>query len=226
MEQEADIFAQLQLTQMGLPKEKMIFALDKLATNSSKLKLPLKANAFSNHPGLNARINQIMNSSIVSLDKPRNIYIIDKKVRSYLDKYDVDEKAIIKITANFLYKGPSSNKRDEDIITLIGDIANNDKTNSYQIDKLDFNARNISRSSASSTIITSNIKEFAINAGSKMDFATTVNINNDKSDEVFDRFKSGRMNIATKVLKVTIKPGEGVKKGWTSQALQISATFK
>ena len=215
MEQEADIFAQLQLTQMGLPKEKMIFALDKLATNSSKLELPLTANAFSNHPGLNARINQIMNSSIVSLDKPRNIYIMDKKI-SATD----NEKAIIKITANFLYKAPSSNKSDEDIIALIGDIVNNDKTNSYQIDKLDFIGFK------GSSLIKSNFKEFAINAGSKMDFATTVNINNDKSDEVFNRFKSGPMNIATKVLKVTIKPGEGVKKGWSSQALQISATFK
>jgi len=59
-----------------------------------------------------------------------------------------------------------------------------------------------------------------------LDFATTVNIKNDKSDEVFNTFKSGQMNIATKVLKVTIKPGEGVKKGWSSQPLQISTSFK
>ena len=222
MEQEADIFAQLQLNQMGLSKEKMIFALDKLATNSSKLKLPLKANAFSNHPGLNARINQIMNSSIISLDKPRNIYIMDKKVSTS----DFDEKAIIKITANFLYKGPSSNKRDEDIITLIGDIANNDKTNSYQIDKLDFNVLKFSRSSSAAALIKSNIKGFAINAGSKMDFATTVNIKNDKSDEVFELFKSGQMVVNTKVSKVTIKPGEGVKKGWNSKPLEVWTSFK
>lgn len=226
MEQEADIFAQLQLTQMGLSKEKMIFALDKLATNSSKLELPLTANAFSNHPGLSARINQIMNSSIVSLDKPRNIYIMDKKVSSYLDKYDVDEKAIIKITANFLYKAPSSNKSDEDIITLIGDIANNDETNSYQIDKLDFSAIIKSRSSSAAALIKSNIKEFAINAGSKMDFATTVNIKNDKSDEIFELFKSGRMTVNPKISKVTIKPGEGVKKGWNSKPLQVWTLFK
>jgi mannose-6-phosphate isomerase-like protein (cupin superfamily) len=70
---------------------------------------------------------------------------------------------------------------------------------------LGFRAFNIS------SLITSNIKEFAINAGSKMDFATTVNIKNDKSDEVFNLFKSGRMVVTTKISKVTIKPGECVK---------------
>ena len=211
MEQEADIFAQLQLTQMGLPKEKMIFALDKLATNSSKLDLPLTANAFSNHPGLSARINQIMNSSIVSLDKPRNIYIMDKKI-SATD----NEKAIIKITVNFLYKAPSSNKSDEDIITLIGDISNNDKNNSYQIDKLDFKAFNIP------SLITSNIKKFAINSGSKMDFATTISINKVKSDKLLDALKSGQINVVTSVSKVSIKPGEGVKKSLNNQPLKVS----
>ena len=143
-----------------------------------------------------------------------------------LSATDVGEKAIIKITTNFLHKGPSSNKSDEDIITLIGDIANNDETNSYQIDKLDFSAINKSRSSSAAALIKSNIKEFAINAGSKMDFATTVNIKNDKSDEVFNLFKSGRMSVTTKISKVTIKPGEGVKKGWNSKPLQVWTLFK
>ena len=85
---------------------------------------------------------------------------------------------------------------------------------------LGFRAFNIS------SLITSNIKEFAINAGSELDFATTVNIKNDKSDEVFNLFKSGRMAVTTKISKVTIKPGEGVKKAWSSQPLQISTSFK
>ena len=58
-----------------------------------------------------------------------------------------------------------------------------------------------------------------------MDFATTVNIKNDKSDEVFNLFKSGRMSVNTKISKVTIKPGEGVKKGWNSKPLQVWTVF-
>ena len=215
MEQESDIFAQLQLTQMGLTKEKMVYALDKLATHSTKLEIPLNANAFSDHPGLNARINQIMNSDIISLENPKNIYIMDNKIsRTNMDK------AIIKISTKFIYKGPSSNKKDEDIITLIGDIVNKDENNSYQIDKLDFKSYNAQRP------ITTSLKELAILASSSMDFATTINLKKKTSDEVFELIKSGKMSVSTKVSKVNIKPGEGVKKSWNNQPLQVSASFK
>ena len=70
---------------------------------------------------------------------------------------------------------------------------------------LGFRAFNIS------SLITSNNKEFAINAVSKMDFANTVYIKNDKSDEWFNLFKFGQMAVTTKISKVTIKPGECVK---------------
>ena len=60
----------------------------------------------------------------------------------------------------------------------------------------------------------------------EMDFATTIKIKNDKSDEVFDLFKSGQMAVITKLSKVTIKSGEGVKKGWNSKPLQVWTSFK
>ena len=44
-----------------------------------------------------------------------------------------------------------------------------------------------------------------------MDFANTVYIKNDKSDEWFNLFKFGQMAVTTKISKVTIKPGECVK---------------
>jgi len=211
MEQEADIFAQLQLSQMGIQKEKIIFALDKLATHTSKLEIPLTANAFSDHPGLNERIDQILNSEIINMTSPRNFYIVEN-IKGSTNKED----AIINITIRLLFKGPSSNKSEEDIITLIGNISNNDKINSYQINNMKFKFYGVR------DLISTTIEDFPISRGSKMDFATTISINKDKSDKLLDALKSGQINVVTSVSKVSIKPGEGVKKSWNNQPLKVS----
>ena len=69
LEQEADIYAQVYASKNDMDKLKLTYALDKLATRSERLGQELSANAFSDHPGLKSRINQIINSELIELEE-------------------------------------------------------------------------------------------------------------------------------------------------------------
>ena len=214
MEQESDIFAQLQLSQMGIKREEMIYSLDKLATNSSKLGYNITANSFSDHPALKARISQVLNSELVRLDKPLNIYIVDNNTSGDV----IEENFLLNITTRVLYKGPSSNKKDEDVITIIGSITNNNFSDNYQIEDIKFHSFSINNNLP---FVGSGLNGLVININSTVDFASTINVKRDVSSALLASFKDKNIRTSIKVSEVRIKSGKGGKRVWDKKPINI-----
>lgn len=218
MEQEADIFAQVQLSMMGIKKEKMIYALDKLATNSSKLGYKITANSFSDHPALKSRMNQILNSEFNRFDSPLNIFIVDSNSQGG----KIEEIALFKFTSHLIYRVPSSNKSDEDVITLIGSITNNNKVNSYQIEEFKIQSLGVSHIPFQA----SGLKDIVIGSSSIVDFATTINVKSDLASDLLESIKNKNITPTLKAVRVDIKPGKDGSRIWSKKPIFVTTYIK
>ena len=143
MEQEADIMAQLYFFQNEKSSTSMIAVFDKFATNIITRAGYLRGvSAFSSHPGLLQRINQIENSSVFRYDNPLTLSVYPTpKAEQAMQKIGINdiEGGFVKLDINYIYKAPSSNKEDEDIFYLVGSIVNEHQTHSFRIEEITLN---------------------------------------------------------------------------------------
>ena len=279
LEQEADIYAQVYASKNDMDKLKLTYALDKLATRSERLGQELSANAFSDHPGLKSRINQIVNSELIELDesveisaeldmsagkKPNNNSLIGGKdilvtisgkqswgvfkeiiedkvvfhgngstfpskipknvvsqvilsdgtvvfgdgaeeVKKELPKED---HRLLSFNTKYVFIGPSSNKSDNHIVTLIGEASNHSFTKDLKVK--DFYIQDFSIDNK--IIKFANMKSFAIESGNKMGFASNIEIKSNKVSNFMDKLKNKKLITILKIEEVKIKPGVGAKK--------------
>ena len=133
MEQEADIMAQLYFSNANSPVKPMISILDKLvAYTTSRQGFLMGVSAFSDHPGLLQRINQIENAAIYKYKIPVVFSAFP------IDRNDI-ESGFVNFNMNYIYRAPSSENEDEEMFYLVGDISNKHPNLSFQIDDITLN---------------------------------------------------------------------------------------
>ena len=49
-----------------------------------------------------------------------------------------------------------------------------------------------------------------------LDFATSISIISDKTDQMIERLSSGQVSVVAKLSHVEIKRGKGAKKNWST----------
>ena len=212
LEQESDIFAQLQLSQRNIDAIRMTKALDKLATYSLIRGQQITVNAFSDHPSLKARIKQVKESNLIVLDDPIDFHLIPQGSPAK------PENSLLTLSTRFIHEAPSSNKKDEDVLTLIGNLKNHSYDKDYQIDDISMRMTEIS----DFPIKLKNVKGLAIQRNSEMDFATSISVTSDKSGLLVERLNTGQISASSKLSLVEIKRGEGAKKKWSTGSVQVS----
>ena len=212
LEQESDIFAQLQLSQRNIDAIRMTKALDKLATYSLIRGQKITVNAFSDHPSLKARIKQVKESNLIVLDDPIDFHLIPQGSPAK------PENSLLTLSTRFIHEAPSSNKKDEDVLTLIGNLKNHSYDKDYQIDDISMRMTEIS----DFPIKLKNVNGLAVQRNSEMDFATSISVASDKSELLVERLNRGQISASSKLSLVEIKRGEGAKKKWSTGSVQVS----
>ena len=200
LEQEADIFAQLQFQSGRISKEKMTYILDKLSNHAKTMGNNITVNAFSDHPSLDGRMSQIKGSEFIQLEKSKTIIVVPEG-----KGYKSDP--IINISTDLIYHCPSSNKKGNMIITLLGKMKNPHKDKSYRIDKLTIKA-----SSLKNPVSLKNLEGTSISKNSEMEFVTTIDLKKKEGEQFIKSFTEGSIDPEVKLSAVTIKKGEGAKK--------------
>lgn len=133
LEQEADIIAQLYFKKKDKPVIAMISILDKLAAYTvTREGIILGVSAFSNHPGLLNRIYQVENSNIFKFKEPLilSVFIVNR---------DDINSGFIELRIDYLFNAPSSDKKDKEVILLIGSLTNSHRFKSFRLDEIKFN---------------------------------------------------------------------------------------
>lgn len=135
LEQEADIMAQIYLKQNEKELRPTINFIDKLATTAkTRYGYVPKTNAFSSHPDLLARIEQIENGELYKYDVPMKM-IFHPHIQENTDL----ESGFMELNVKYAYKTISSDKKNEDEIILMGSIINRHKSMSFQIKSISLN---------------------------------------------------------------------------------------
>jgi Zn-dependent protease with chaperone function len=130
LEQEADIIAQRYFYLNDLNKTAMVNLLNKLAYYSLIRNGTIGASdAYSSHPYLVNRINQINNTYTLFLDQALKLSVRTKS------EYGVST-SFAQIIINSITSMPSSLDLEEDNIFLMGTISNFNKSTSIRVDKL------------------------------------------------------------------------------------------
>jgi len=135
LEQEADMMAQIYLQHKNKSLEPMIAMIDKLATTSkTRFGYVPTANAFSSHPDLISRIEQLKNGKFFEYEEPmKMIFHPSAQKNSNL------ESGFLEMNFKYAYKTISSDKKDVNEIFLIGSIVNNHESMSFQINNISLN---------------------------------------------------------------------------------------
>ena len=151
--------------------------------------------------------------------QPLNIYIVDNNTSGDV----IEENFLLNITTRVVYKGPSSNKKDEDVITIIGSITNNNFSDNYQIEDIKFHSFSINNNLP---FVGSGLNGLVININSTVDFASTINVKRDVSSALLASFKDKNIRTSIKVSKVKIKSGKGGKRVWDKKPINIITYIK
>ena len=203
LEQEADMFAQIYLARKNEPVTPMLAALDKLATHTgSRIGYVPEANAFSSHPDLMSRINQLRQGNLYDYDEPINISFqnFNKKVAL--------KNGFLKMNINYLYWAPSSDNGNEKEIVVAGTLFNNDNNYGFQINKMILNFIGTLGQQELSGLV-----DLVIPRGSNIDFVGRITSPNNKTDEVIQSLKDKRIiPYGVNVSAVIMKPGEEIEK--------------
>ena len=128
-EQEADILAQLYLSENGHDRKHMISMFDKLIAYqiSRGYLINTDGNPYSSHPMILNRIRQVETAEIYNLEKP----IILKPF--FRGRTDVNS-GFFELKINYIYRASSSHLRGKDAIYILGKIKNRHEYLAFNID--------------------------------------------------------------------------------------------
>ena len=203
LEQEADMFAQIYLARKDMPVTPMLSALDKLATHTgSRIGFVPQANAFSSHPDLTSRINQLKSGNLYNYSEPVRLAF-----QSYNKKSGLDD-GFLTMNINYLYWAASSDNANEQEIVISGTIFNNDKNYSFMIDQMILNFLGTLGQEKINGLV-----DLLIPRTGNMDFVGRIKAPNDQKDEVIQTLKDKRfLPYGVNVSAVILKPGEEMEK--------------
>lgn len=216
LEEQADIFAQLLYFNQGKSSKPLINTLDKLSIYGKTRNIPVDhINAYSDHPGLRNRIKQAENSSIFEYEKPISLSFnapLKKELKS----------DFINIQLKYLYQAPSSDKHDEDVFYLIGNITNNHPEISFKLDDISFNFLG-----DIGIISLDGVKGTAIEYNSCLDFVSYIRVNREKSSTLSDLLQSKQFLPRTALLtSILVQRGQKTIPLSAQGAIQCSMVKK
>ena len=204
LEQEADMFAQIYLNKINETNKPMLSSLDKLATfTGSRIGFVPTANAYSSHPDLTSRINQLKKGELHTYDTPVKFsFILVKK-----KKNNTLKDGFIDLDINYLYSAPSSEDSFKKEIIIAGTINNNDPTYSFRIDELKLNFVG--------TLGKTNLKglvDIVVPRSGSIDFVGRVRAKPDQANIIVNQLKNKNIiPFSSMVSAVIVKPGEKMK---------------
>ena len=205
LEQEADMFAQIYLTKINETNKPMLSSLDKLATfTGSRIGFVPTANAYSSHPDLTSRINQLKKGELFTYDTPVEFsFFLVKKKKKNNNLID----GFIDLDINYLYSAPSSDDPFKKEIIIAGTINNNDPTYSFRIDELKLNFIG--------TLGVSDLKglvDIVVPRAGNIDFVGRVSAKPDQAKIILQQFKNKNIiPFSSMVTAVIVKPGEDMQ---------------
>ena len=202
LEQESDMFAQIYLTKINETNKPMLSSLDKLATyTGSRIGFVPTANAYSSHPDLTSRINQLKNGELFTYENPVEFsFIVVKKKKKKNNLKD----GFVDLDVNYLYSAPSSEDKFKKEIIIAGTINNNDPTYSFRIDELKLNFVG--------TLGVTNLKglvDIVVPRAGSIDFVGRVRAKPDQAKIILEQLKNKNiLPFSSMVSAVIVKPGE------------------
>ena len=131
LEQESDVLAQVYLNNLEKDKDHMVNLFDKFATYqiSREGYLDEGIMAFSSHPSLLARMNQIEKSVMHRYDNPL-VFTATPNNRSDISS------GFFEMEINYIFVSPSSVSNKENLFFVLGEMKNNHQELSFKIDKM------------------------------------------------------------------------------------------
>lgn len=233
MEQEADIMAQLYFSLNEKSSSPMIAVFDKFATHTVTRKGFLTGvTAFSDHPGLLQRINQVEHSSVYRYDNPLTLSVYyqppsDPRSRARIKKQQLLDMGdlvpgFVKLKMNYIYKAPSSNKEEEDVFYLVGSIVNNHQTVSFRIDQITLNFIGTLGLTA-----LGGVDGKTVSFGGRTDFTGIVKASTNVSQDVMGALENKRvLPYSIGLSAVVLQRGKDAKRFGHYQTLQCSMAIE
>ena len=206
LEQEADMFAQIYLASINETKAPMMSSLDKLATyTGSRIGFVPPANAYSSHPDLTRRMNQLKHGELVKYDNPVKFAFYRRPVQGKSAwKNDIFKEGFIDLDINYIYSAPSSENPFNKEIMIAGTVNNNNPTYSFKLDELKLNF-----------VGTLGVKDLnglvdvVIPRVGSIDFVGRVQADPLQAKTILENLKNRKiLPFSSKVSAVIIKPGE------------------
>ncbi len=216
-EQEADMFAQIYLSENGKDLKPMLSAIDKLATHSKTRHgyIP-EANAFSSHPNLVARINQIENGQFHKYDEPLIL-----SFHPVGGKYGL-ESGFIEMEINHAYKTTSSDGKAQDEFLLLGKISNHHGELSFQVNSIVLNLLG----SIGQTQL-GGIEEVIVPLDGATEFVGRIVAPKDVSEKVeFSIFNKRILPYSVDISAIVLEAGENASRVVGLQNVQCTMTIK
>lgn len=171
LEQQADIFVHLLYHSQGKTSKPLINMLDKLSVYGKTRNIPVdNINAYSDYPAIRNRIKQAENSFIHKYNSPITLSLNAMSNKEM-------EPDFLNIKLKYIYQAPSSNKRDEDIFYLIGNIQNNHPEISFELENISLNFLG-----EIGIKFLEGIKGTAIEYNSSLDFVSYINVKKEESE--------------------------------------------
>ena len=209
LEQEADMFAQIYLKSVGLTKTPMLSSLDKIATyTGSRIGFVPSANAYSSHPDVVRRMNQIKYGELINYDSPVKFALYKRPVSGKNAwKNEIFVESFIELDINYVYSAPSSEDPFKKEIMIAGTVNNNNPTYSFKLDELKLNFVG--------TLGVSDLKglvDVVVPRVGSIDFVGRVQAEPDQAKTILGDLRNRKIiPFSSKVSAVIIKPGEEMK---------------
>lgn len=216
-EQEADMFAQIYLSENGKELKPMLSAIDKLATHSkTRYGYIPEANAFSSHPNLVSRITQIENGQFHKYEEPLIL-----SFHPVGGKYGL-ESGFVEMEINHVYKTSSSNGKAEDEFLLLGKIVNHHGELSFQVNSIVLNLLG----SIGQTEL-GGIEEVIVPFDGATEFVGRILAPRHDSDNVqLSVFNKKMLPYSVDVSAIVLEAGENASKVAGLQNIQCTMTIK
>lgn len=216
LEQEADMFAQIYLNNSDKELTYMLSSLDKLATHSkTRFGYIPQSNAFSSHPNILARINQIENSEFFDYNTPLSMEF--NPIKSDLNI----QPGFIKMEINHAYKTISSDSENSDEIFLLGKIINEHGDLSFQINSIKLNFLGPLGIKELGGIV-----DVSVSYEGSTEFVGRIKAPKDLSAKVLESIKNKNLHpYAVNVSAIVLQSGKNSKKVMGLQSIQCSMTI-
>jgi Zn-dependent protease with chaperone function len=216
-EQEADMFAQIYLSENGKELRPMLSALDKLATHSkTRIGFVPQANAFSSHPNLTARIRQIEKGKFHKYDEPLTMSFFPVGKNLGL------QSGFVEMKISHAYKTVSSDGKPQDEILLLGTIVNHHEALSFQVNSIVLNFLGSLGQSPLEGIV-----EVIVPYDGATEFVGRVRAPKELSEKVeFSVFNKRILPYSVDISAIVLSAGENATKVAGLQNVQCTMTIK